>query len=114
MSDQIDFEPLQDDAAATAVAETAEATSAVEAFFSDDLDRLRHVPVELSVEIGRTRMTLGETLGLVPGSIVTLDRTAGEPVDLLVNGRRIARGEVVVVDDEFGVRLTEVIGDSSH
>jgi len=76
-----------------------------------DLERLRDVPVELSVEIGRTRMTLGETLGLAPGAIVTLDRTAGEPVDLLVNGRRIARGEVVVVDDEFGVRLTEVTAD---
>jgi flagellar motor switch protein FliN len=76
-----------------------------------DLERLRDVPVELSVEIGRTRMTLGETLGLAPGAIVTLDRTAGEPVDLLVNGRRIARGEVVVVDDEFGVRLTEVSGE---
>jgi flagellar motor switch protein FliN/FliY len=73
------------------------------------LDRLRDVPVELSVEIGRARMTLGQALALGPGAIVALDRLAGEPVDLLVNGRRIARGEVVVVDDEFGVRLTEVV-----
>jgi flagellar motor switch protein FliN/FliY len=74
-----------------------------------ELDRLRDVPVELAVEIGRTRMTIGETLGLGPGSIVTLDRLAGEPVDLLVNGKPIARGEVVVIDEEFGLRITEVV-----
>ncbi len=74
-----------------------------------DLARLHDVPVELAVEIGRTRMTIGETLGLGPGSIVTLDRLAGEPVDLLVNGKPIARGEVVVIDEEFGLRVTEVV-----
>lgn len=74
-----------------------------------DLARLRDVPVELAVEIGRTRMTIGETLALGPGSIVTLDRLAGEPVDLLVNGKPIARGEVVVIDEEFGLRVTEVV-----
>jgi flagellar motor switch protein FliN/FliY len=73
-----------------------------------DLRRLRDVLVELTVEIGRTRMTVGETLELRPGSVVTLERMAGEPVDLLVNGRRIARGEVVVVDEEFGLRVTEI------
>ena len=70
------------------------------------------MPVELAVEIGRTRMTIGDTLGLGPGSIVTLDRMAGEPVDLLVNGRPIARGEVVVIDEEFGLRITEVVGSA--
>ena len=74
-----------------------------------DLERLRDVPVELAVEIGRTRMTIGETLALCPGSIITLDRLAGEPVDLLVNGKPIARGEVVVIDEEFGLRVTEVV-----
>jgi flagellar motor switch protein FliN/FliY len=74
-----------------------------------DLERLRDVPVELTVEIGRTRMTIGETLALGPGSIVALHRLAGEPVDLLVNGRPIARGEVVVIDEEFGLRVTEVV-----
>lgn len=74
-----------------------------------DLDRLHDVPVELAVEIGRTRMTIGETLALGPGAIVTLNRLAGEPVDLLVNGKPIARGEVVVVDEEFGLRITEVV-----
>src|SRR3954471_10427620 len=74
-----------------------------------DLRRLHDVPVELAVEIGRTRMTIGETLDLRPGSVVSLDRLAGEPVDLLVNGKRIARGEVVAIDEEFGLRLTEVV-----
>jgi flagellar motor switch protein FliN len=74
-----------------------------------DLERLHDVPVELAVEIGRTRMTIGETLALGPGAIVTLNRLAGEPVDLLVNGRPIARGEVVVIDEEFGLRITEVV-----
>jgi flagellar motor switch protein FliN/FliY len=78
-----------------------------------DLARLRNVPVELAVEIGRTRMTIGDTLGLGPGSIITLNRMAGEPVDLLVNGRPIARGEVVVIDEEFGLRVTEVIGSAA-
>ena len=73
-----------------------------------DLARLHDVPVELTVEIGRTRMTIGETLALGPGAIVSLNRLAGEPVDLLVNGTPIARGEVVVIDEEFGLRVTEV------
>jgi flagellar motor switch protein FliN len=78
-----------------------------------ELERLRDVPVELAVEIGRTRMTIGETLALGPGSIVTLNRLAGEPVDLLVNGKPIARGEVVVIDEEFGLRLTEIVSGRS-
>lgn len=73
-----------------------------------DLRRLSDVPMELSVEIGRTRMTVGETLELRIGSIVTLDRLAGEPVDLLVNGTPIARGEVIVVDEQFGLRVTKI------
>ena len=73
-----------------------------------DLARLHDVPVELAVEGGRTRMTIGETLALGPGSILSLNRLAGEPVDLLVNGTAIARGEVVVIEEEFGLRITEV------
>ena len=75
-----------------------------------DLRRLSAVPVDLSVEMGRTRMTVGETLELRQGSIITLNRMAGEPVDLLVNGTPIAHGEVVVIDEEFGLRITDVIG----
>ena len=78
----------------------------------DDLQRLHDVPVELAVEIGRTRMTIGETLALGPGSIVSLNRLAGEPDDLLVTGRPIARGEVVVVDEEFGLRVTEIVSSA--
>jgi flagellar motor switch protein FliN/FliY len=76
---------------------------------ASELERLRDVPVEIACEIGRTRMTIGETLALGPGAIVSLDRLAGEPVDLLVNGRPIARGDVVVVDEEFGLRITEIV-----
>jgi flagellar motor switch protein FliN/FliY len=61
--------------------------------------------------MGRSRMTVGETLELRQGSIITLDRMAGEPVDLLVNGTAIARGEVVVIDEQFGLRVTEMLGD---
>jgi flagellar motor switch protein FliN len=78
-----------------------------------DLRRLSAVPVDLSVEMGRSRMTVGETLELRQGSIITLDRMAGEPVDLLVNGTAIARGEVVVIDEQFGLRVTEMLGDAS-
>jgi flagellar motor switch protein FliN/FliY len=74
-----------------------------------DLSLVLDVPVELAVEIGRARMTIRETLALAPGSIVALDRTAGEPVDLLVNGHRVARGEVVAIDEDFGFRITEVL-----
>ena len=79
-----------------------------------DLRRLSDVPIDLSVEMGRTRMTVGETLELRAGSIITLNRMAGEPVDLLVNGTPIARGEVVVIDEQFGLRVTEIVeGDTA-
>jgi flagellar motor switch protein FliN len=66
----------------------------------DTFERLYDVPMELALEIGRTEMTIRETLALGPGSIVTLNRLAGEPVDLLVNGKPVARGEVVIIDEE--------------
>jgi len=78
-----------------------------------DLRRLSDVPVDLTVEMGRTRMTVGETLELHQGSIITLNRMAGEPVDLLVNVTAIARGEVVVIDEQFGLRITDILGDGS-
>lgn len=74
------------------------------------LDLLRDVEMTLSVEIGRARMTVRELLTLAPGSVVALDRAAGAPADLLVNGRLVARGEVVVVDEDFGLRITEILG----
>jgi flagellar motor switch protein FliN/FliY len=78
------------------------------------LDLLRDVEMELTVELGRTRMTVRELLSLAPGAVVELDRAAGSPADLLVNGRLIARGEVVVVDEDFAVRITEILGAGSE
>src|SRR3954452_17847955 len=104
MSEPVDYVPFETTTAAPRAVEPAGA----------ELERLYDVPVELAVEIGRTEMTIRETLGLGPGSIVTLDRTAGEPVDLLVNGQPIARGEVVVIDGEFGLRVTEVVVRAAH
>jgi flagellar motor switch protein FliN len=99
MSDPVDYVPFE-----TTVAAPADVSSS-----APELERLYDVPVELAVEIGRTHMTIRETLSLGPGSIVTLNRLSGEPVDLLVNGKPIARGEVVVIDEEFGLRVTEVV-----
>ena len=65
--------------------------------------------MEVTVEIGRTRMSLGSLLGLAPGQVVELDRPAGSPVDLYVNGTLLARGEVVVVDEDFGFRVTDIV-----
>jgi flagellar motor switch protein FliN len=73
------------------------------------LDLLRDVSMEVTVELGRTRMTVRELLSLTPGAVVELDRAAGSPADLLVNGTLIARGEIVVVDEDFGIRITEII-----
>jgi flagellar motor switch protein FliN/FliY len=84
-------------------------TGSVPAAADAELDIVLDVPVELAVEIGRTEMTIRETLDLGPGSIVVLNRMTGEPVDLLVNGRRIARGEVVAIDEQFGLRITTVV-----
>ena len=80
----------------------------------DDLALVLDVPVQVAVEIGRTTMTIGEILAVTPGTVVTLNRLAGEPVDLLVNGRLIARGEVVAVDEEFGLRVTDVVSPESR
>ena len=71
---------------------------------------LQEVEMELTVELGRARVPLRDLLDLAPGSVIELDRAAGAEVDVLVNGTLLAKGEVVVVDDEFGVRITEVIG----
>jgi flagellar motor switch protein FliN len=74
------------------------------------LDVLHEVHMGVTVELGRTRMPLRDILSVVPGSVIELDRPASAPVDVLVNGTLIARGEVVVIDEEFGIRITEVVG----
>ncbi|MCL8027686.1 flagellar motor switch protein FliN [Nocardioides bruguierae] len=73
------------------------------------IDMLAGVEMEVTVELGRTRMPVRELLALAPGTVLALDRAAGSPADLLVNGRLVARGEVVVVDEDFGLRVTEIL-----
>ncbi|MCA1984280.1 flagellar motor switch protein FliN [Nocardioides nematodiphilus] len=73
------------------------------------IEMLHGVDMEVTVELGRTRMTVRDLLALSPGAVLELDRAAGSPADLLVNGRLIARGEVVVVDEDFGLRVTEIL-----
>ena len=74
-----------------------------------DLRLLYDVEMTLTAEIGRTRLPVRQVLDLVPGSVLELDRAAGAPADLMVNGRLIARGEVVVVDEDYGIRITEIV-----
>ena len=78
------------------------------------LDLLLDVPLELSVELGRTRMSIQDLLGLGPGSVIELDKIAGEALDILVNDRLVARGEAVVVNDKFGVRITDIVSQSER
>lgn len=74
-----------------------------------DFDMILDIPVQLTVELGRTKLTIRNLLQLAHGSVVELDGLAGEPMDVLVNGTLIAQGEVVVVNDKFGIRLTDII-----
>ncbi|MBT8557724.1 flagellar motor switch protein FliN [Polynucleobacter paneuropaeus] len=74
-----------------------------------ELDFIRDIPVQLTVELGRTKITIKNLLQLAQGSVVELDGSAGDLMDILVNGYIVAKGEVVVVNDKFGVRLTEII-----
>jgi flagellar motor switch protein FliN len=79
-----------------------------------NLDMLMDIPLQVTVELGRTKRSVKEILELTPGSIVELDKLAGEPVDILVNNRPVARGEVVVIDENFGVRVTDIISKSDR
>ena len=74
-----------------------------------DLDMILDIPVQLEVQLGRTRIAIKNLLQLAQGSVVELDGVAGDPMDVMVNGCLIAQGEVVVVNDKFGIRLTDVI-----
>ena len=98
---------------APVVAPTPVAEAPVVALPHRGIEMLHGVDMEVTVELGRTRMTVRDLLALTPGAVLELDRAAGSPADLLVNGRLIARGEVVVVDEDFGLRLTEIVDDSS-
>jgi flagellar motor switch protein FliN/FliY len=80
----------------------------------NDLDMIMDIPVQLTVELGRTKIPIKHILQLAQGSVVELDGMAGEPMDVLVNGCLIAQGEVVVVNEKFGIRLTDIITPSER
>lgn len=133
MSDTQDDQSLDDDWGA-AIAEQAAAEAAAlqkqqqasAAVFQDfgnknprpdtpnDIDFILDIPVQLTVELGRTKIAIKNLLQLAQGSVVELDGLAGEPMDVLVNGCLIAQGEVVVVNDKFGIRLTDIITPSER
>jgi flagellar motor switch protein FliN/FliY len=96
-----EFAPLDGDAAAAAAAAVVGGHA---------LELLSDVELGVTVELGRARMPVRDLLAITPGAVIELDRAAGSPVDVLVNGTLIARGEVVVVDEEFGIRISEIVG----
>ena len=109
---------------ASALAEQTAATSATQQVFqpladssaqsNSDIDMIMDIPVQLTVELGRTRLTIKNILQLGQGSVIELDGLAGEPMDIFVNGYLIAQGEVVVVEDKYGIRLTDIITPSDR
>jgi len=124
MSDEENTESV-DDVWADALNEQAETEAADTASFNElkdesvpgsdvNLDVVLDIPVNLSMEIGRTRISIRNLLQLNQGSVVELERLAGEPMDVLVNGTLIARGEVVVVNEKFGIRLTDIISPAER
>lgn len=112
----------QADAAAPANAETSVAPAQIFEQFADtrkaeihnDIDMIMDIPVQLTVQLGRTKIAIKNLLQLAQGSVVELDGLAGEPMDVLVNGYLIAQGEVVVVNEKFGIRLTDIITPSER
>jgi len=121
-----DDENTEDDPWAEALNEQAESEAADSSASFDELtddsapmsdvnlDVVLDIPVNLSMEIGRTRISIRNLLQLNQGSVVELERLAGEPMDVLVNGTLIARGEVVVVNEKFGIRLTDIISPAER
>ncbi|NUF49076.1 flagellar motor switch protein FliN [Gilliamella sp. ESL0250] len=79
-----------------------------------DINLILDIPVELSVELGRTKIAIKDLLNLTQGSVIALDGLAGEPLDILINGYLIAQGEIVVVGDNYGVRITDIITPSER
>lgn len=104
------FEKLAAEASAPAAEAGAPAGASVEV----NLEVILDVPVTLSMEVGRTRIPIRNLLQLNQGSVVELERAAGEPLDVYVNGTLVAHGEVVVVNDKFGIRLTDVISPAER
>ncbi len=107
------------DASSTASAQPAQIFPAFgdtdgKASMMNELDMILDIPVQIAVELGRTKITIKNLLQLAHGSVVELDAMAGEPMSVLVNGTLIAQGEVVVVNDKFGIRLTDIITPSER
>ena len=107
----VEFDSLQ---AAPVVVAGTELDNSADSGLDMSLDVILDVPVVLSLEVGRTRIPIRNLLQLNQGSVVELERGAGEPLDVFVNGTLIAHGEVVVVNDRFGVRLTDVVSPSER
>ena len=82
--------------------------------FGSKIDLVADIPVRVTVELGRTRKNIADILNMTPGSVIELDKMAGEPVDVLVNSKLIAKGEVVVIDENFGVRITEIVSSAGR
>ena len=122
----MDDQDLMADAWAAALGEQAESEvkpAALEEFDASEpisaeerrkLDAILDIPVTITMEVGRSQISIRNLLQLNQGSVVELDRVAGEPLDVLVNGTLIAHGEVVVVNDKFGIRLTDVISQTER
>jgi len=104
----------EDVLSATSAASFDELTDSSMAGSDVNLDVVLDIPVNLSMEIGRTKISIRNLLQLNQGSVVELERLAGEPMDVLVNGTLIARGEVVVVNEKFGIRLTDIISPAER
>lgn len=127
-SDDLDQDAMADDwAAAMAEQADVEETTASAVTFNElkneapklgtsspELDVILDIPVSISMEVGRTSITIRNLLQLNQGSVIELDRLAGEPLDVLVNGTLIAHGEVVVVNEKFGIRMTDVISPAER
>lgn len=80
----------------------------------NSLERIMDIPLSVSVELGRTQMLISDLLQLAQGSVVELSKLAGEPLDVLVHGKLVARGEAVVINDQFGVRLTDIVSPTER
>lgn len=109
MDEQADAEGAEDEAEAVELDELQEEDAPITGDEKRKLDAILDIPVTISMEVGRSHISIRNLLQLNQGSVVELDRVAGEALDVLVNGTLIAHGEVVVVNDKFGIRLTDVI-----
>ncbi|MFC6439373.1 flagellar motor switch protein FliN [Bowmanella sp. JS7-9] len=109
MAEQAEAEANEAEGVQVAELDELEEPAEITASQKRKLDTILDIPVTISMEVGRTNISIRNLLQLNQGSVVELDRVAGEPLDVLVNGTLIAHGEVVVVNDKFGIRLTDVI-----